>query len=99
MKRALYIQRGVLAKEHTGWIDEPEIRTLDFRAQRTIDKRLAAPCDPADDIVNSRGSREGRTLTGVDVKEFKAMKEIGAHRLAHGIGDHKIGAGERTRWA
>jgi hypothetical protein len=33
------------------------------------------------------------------LKRPKLMKEIGAHRLAHGIGDHKIGAGERTRWA
>src|ERR687888_1719510 len=99
MKRALYIQRGVLAKEHTGWIDEPEIGTLDFRAQWTIDKRLAASCDPTDDIVDGRRSPKGRTLAGIDVKEAKAMKEIGAHRLAHGIGDHKVGAGERTRWA
>jgi hypothetical protein len=69
MKRALYIQRGVLAKEYTGWIDEPEVGTFNLRAQQTIDKRLAASYDSTDDIVNGRRSREGRTLAGVDVIE------------------------------
>jgi hypothetical protein len=49
---------------------------LDFRAQRTTDKRLAASYDPTDDIIDGRGASEGSTFVSMDIKGAKAVKQV-----------------------